>query len=92
MYPETDIPPIEMDAEYLSELKENLPETLDEKEERFEGMVGPEFASQIIRSSYISLFERAVEDYDVQPKLVANVITNRTTLVTWYQTNRSSQM
>ncbi len=74
MYPETDIPPIKVSDEKIQEVDENLPETLEEREERYAGEIGEELAGQIISSHYLAGFEKFKEAVD--PKLAANVFVN----------------
>lgn len=74
MYPETDIPAIRITEDRIEEIDSSLPETLEEREEKYAEEIGDELASQIISSEYLSMFEEFREDHD--PKLVANVFTN----------------
>ncbi len=71
MYPETDIPPIRISKEFIDSIP--LPETLEEKKKRFEKIIGKELAEQIIKSSYLSWFEKFSKIYE--PKLVARTFT-----------------
>lgn len=74
MYPETDIPAIEVPDERVEEIDQNLPDTLDEREEKYSEEIGDELASQIVHSENLLLFEKFKDEAD--PKLVANVFTN----------------
>ncbi len=74
MYPETDIPAIEVTEEELDEIDENIPETLEEREKKYSEEIGEELASQIVSSRRLSLFENFKEEFD--PKVVANTLTN----------------
>jgi glutamyl-tRNA(Gln) amidotransferase subunit E len=74
MYPETDIPPITVTEEEIEEIDENLPDTLEERQERYAKEIGEELASQIVSSRRLGLFEKFKDETD--PKLVANVFTN----------------
>ena len=74
MYPETDIPPIKISDEEIKEVDENLPRTLDEREEEYSDLIGEELATQIVSSERLPLFEAFKEEFDA--KLVANVFTN----------------
>ncbi|MDY6768635.1 MAG: Glu-tRNA(Gln) amidotransferase subunit GatE [Candidatus Nanohaloarchaea archaeon] len=74
MYPETDIPPIVVDQETLDAI--DVPETLAEKEERFQGMVGEELASQVINAGRTEIFETVIEETGVAPAAAANIATN----------------
>lgn len=74
MYPETDIPAVNITKEQVTEIDENLPDTLEEREKRYSEDIGRELASQIVYSEKLQMFERFKDDYD--PKLVANFFTN----------------
>jgi len=74
MYPETDIPAVNITEDHIQEIDENLPDTLVEKEEKYSEEIGGELASQIVYSEKLQLFEELREEYD--PKLVANFFTN----------------
>mgnify|MGYP006298071501 CR=1 FL=1 len=74
MYPETDIPAVNITEEEIREIEENLPDTLEEREEKYSDMVGEELSSQIVYSDKLQLFEEFKDKYD--PKLVANFFTN----------------
>ncbi len=72
MYPETDLPPVRICREYLESIA--LPETLDEKKERFMKILPKELAEQVVRTQYLQLFEEFSQRYD--PVLVAATFTN----------------
>ncbi|MDY6773956.1 MAG: Glu-tRNA(Gln) amidotransferase subunit GatE, partial [Candidatus Nanohaloarchaea archaeon] len=74
MYPETDIPPIVVDQDKLEEVE--VPETLEEKEERFQELVGEELAEQVINSGRAETFETVLESSGVDEKTAANIATN----------------
>jgi glutamyl-tRNA(Gln) amidotransferase subunit E len=74
MYPETDIPAIEITDEKVREIDENLPETLEEREQKYGDEIGEELASQIVSTERLPLFEEFKDQID--PKLVANIFTN----------------
>lgn len=74
MYPETDIPAIEVPEERIEAIDQNLPDTLEEREERYSEEIGEELASQIVHSENLLMFEKFKDRAD--PKLVANVFTN----------------
>lgn len=73
MYPETDIEPIKVDKKVLNEIKKQLPESWDKKLNRFkkELKLSDELAEQIIKSEYLSIFEKIVEKIKVDPTLIA---------------------
>ena len=74
MYPETDIPPIKISDKKIEEVDENLPDTLEEREEKYAEEIGEELAAQIVGSHHLEKFEEFKEEVD--SKLTANVFTN----------------
>ncbi len=74
MYPETDIPPIRVTDEKVESIEEELPDTLDERKERYADEIGEELARQIISSKRLDLYESLREDFD--DRTVANLLTN----------------
>lgn len=75
MYPETDIPPIQITEEKLREMKKHLPELLEDKLGKIMKSYGlnEEVAGQIVSSGNAELFEKLAKVSDV--KIVANVLT-----------------
>lgn len=78
MYPETDVRPVKVTDSKLEQIRFNLPETLDEKKERFisEYELGDELASQLTMSLNADLFEDILQKYHVPPTLVAVTLEN----------------
>ncbi len=78
MYPETDVRSVKITRAHLTRIAKNMPETLDEKEQRFirELSLSPELASQMVRSLSLDLFETVVNTVDVSPTLVAVTLVN----------------
>lgn len=74
MYPETDIPPIQILEERIEKIDQNLPDTLEEREEKYSEEIGEELASQIVHSENLLEFENLKENFD--SRLVANTLTN----------------
>lgn len=74
MYPETDIPAVRVTGEDVKEIDQDLPETLEEREEKYSEEIGEELASQIVYSERLPLFEKFKAEYET--KLVANFFTN----------------
>jgi len=73
MYPETDLPNIKV-KDLLDRIE--IPETLEEKKERFIALgLNKEQAEQIIRSRDLDLFENLL-NYKVEPKIIADLILN----------------
>ncbi|MEM1532642.1 MAG: Glu-tRNA(Gln) amidotransferase subunit GatE, partial [Desulfurococcaceae archaeon] len=78
MYPETDIPPVEIDREILDEALKLIPEPYDLKYRRFVETYGlsPELAKEILNSLRLDLFEELVSLYrsKVQPTVIASAV------------------
>jgi glutamyl-tRNA(Gln) amidotransferase subunit E len=76
MYPETDIPPIIITNEELSEAEKNIPKSWDEsiKELETKYKINPQLAEQIFDSRYIGLFEKIVEEVNTNPTFVASIL------------------
>lgn len=77
MYPETDVPPIQIIQEYLKQLRTRLPEFPEQKMERLikAHALNQKLAKQILDSEYASLFEAIVKETKVSPTVVAAVLT-----------------
>ncbi len=80
MYPETDIPPVEITEELLREAEKYVPEPVDVKLEKFirEYGLSKELANAILNDLRLDLFEQLVKKYRdrLPPKLVASTLTN----------------
>ncbi|PSG98902.1 MAG: Glu-tRNA(Gln) amidotransferase GatDE subunit E [Nanohaloarchaea archaeon SW_7_43_1] len=74
MYPETDIPPIQISDKRIKEVGNNLPDTLEEREKKYSEEIGDELASQIVHSKKLLIFEELKQKFN--PKLAANTLTN----------------
>ena len=73
MYPETDLP-LYKTKDYIPK---ELPETLEEKEERFAKILGKELAKQIVDHYKLHLFEKLLNKYKkVNPKTLAYLFLN----------------
>ncbi len=76
MYPETDLLPIPVTKEMLSGIKEKIPESYEDKRERFIKLgLNNELTGQIINSEYLPVFEQALS-LKVPAKDIANVFLN----------------
>jgi len=77
MYPETDIPPIQITEEYIGKISSQLPEMPEQKLERLMGEHGlnQKLARQVLDSEYSELFESIVEQGKVSPTTVAAFLT-----------------
>ena len=76
MYPETDIPPIIITKDELSEAEKNIPKSWDEsiKELEVKYKINPQLAEQVFDSRYIGLFEKIVGKINTNPTFVASVL------------------
>jgi len=77
MYPETDVPPIQVAEEYLKLLRSRLPELPAEKMARImkEYGLNQKLAKQVLDSEYSQLFEKVVKETRVSPTVVAAALT-----------------
>jgi glutamyl-tRNA(Gln) amidotransferase subunit E len=77
MYPETDVPPIEVSDEYLESLGLSLPELTEQKMTRLtkEYKLNQKLAMQVLDSEYSQLFETIVKRTKVSPTVVAAALT-----------------
>ncbi len=79
MYPETDVPPVEIDAPTLKHIKSNLPETFEHRKARYKVKfhINDELADKITRNVNFVLFEHIMESYgDVSATLVVRTLTD----------------
>lgn len=76
MYPETDIPPVAITPERIARIKSCLPESYEEKEQRYirEYGLSKEQAAQMVRSVYSGFFEEVVSETGVQGSIVASTL------------------
>ena len=77
MYPETDIPPIRITEQHLTQIKTHLPELPEQKMERLtsELKLNEKLAKQVANSEYAELFETIVKESQVSPTTVAAYLT-----------------
>lgn len=77
MYPETDVPPIQVSRSYVESLRGRLPELPEHRMQRIirDHGLNEKLAKQVLESEFSQLFEKAVEETDVSPTLVAVVLT-----------------
>jgi len=77
MYPETDVPPIQISQDYIEKLRLRLPELPEQKLERLmkEYGLNRKLANQILDSEYSELFEEIVKESGAAPTLVAATLT-----------------
>jgi len=77
MYPETDVPPVQVTEEWLQRLRACLPELPEEKMERLmkEYGLNPKLTRQVLDSDYTELFETAARETHVSPIIIAVALT-----------------
>jgi glutamyl-tRNA(Gln) amidotransferase subunit E len=77
MYPETDVPPIQVTEDYLARLKSRLPELPEQKMNRLmrEYGLNQKLAKQVLDSEYAQLFETVAKQTKVTPTVVAAALT-----------------
>jgi len=77
MYPETDVPPVQISPSYLQNLRKALPELPEKKMQRLMQAYGlnEKLVRQVLDSEFSQLFEEAVRKSGASPTLVAVVLT-----------------
>jgi glutamyl-tRNA(Gln) amidotransferase subunit E len=77
MYPETDIPPMQITEDFVKKISLNLPELPEQKLERLmkECKLNQKLATQILNSEYSELFEAIIKESEVSPTIVAAFLT-----------------
>lgn len=78
-FPDPDLIPVRITAQYVQSIKENLPELPDEKEKRYVEQLGlTEYDAEVLVADRerALFFEKAVDVYPKNPKSVANWIIN----------------
>jgi glutamyl-tRNA(Gln) amidotransferase subunit E len=77
MYPETDIPPVQISQDYVDKIRAHLPEPPEQKLERLQKEYGlnDKLATQVLNSEYGELFESVVRQSGVPPTTVAAFMT-----------------
>ena len=77
MYPETDVPPIQLTRDYLKKLRSQLPELPEQKMRRLmeEYELNRKLAKQILDSEYADLFEDVAKETKVSPTVIAVTLT-----------------
>ncbi len=82
MYPETDVPPVNIDEQILHSIKTNLPETFAHRKARYKKRfnLNDELADKIARNINFALFERIMGLYgDLSATLVVRTLTDTLT-------------
>ncbi|MEM3616623.1 MAG: Glu-tRNA(Gln) amidotransferase subunit GatE [Candidatus Bathyarchaeia archaeon] len=77
MYPETDIPPIQVTEELINRVRQRLPELPEQRLERLmrEYALNQKLAEQLMDSEYTELFETIAKECKVTPTTVAVFLT-----------------
>jgi glutamyl-tRNA(Gln) amidotransferase subunit E len=77
MYPETDVPAIQITENYLKQVRARLPELPEKKMERLTRSFGlnQKLAKQVLDSDYAQLFETVVKETKVSPTVIAAFLT-----------------
>lgn len=77
MYPETDVPPIQVTKEYVDELSSSLPELPEQLMKRLmkEYELNKKLAKQILDSEYLDLFECLAQETKVSATVIAVALT-----------------
>ncbi|MHC1585491.1 MAG: Glu-tRNA(Gln) amidotransferase subunit GatE, partial [Candidatus Syntropharchaeia archaeon] len=75
MYPETDVPPVEISEERIKSIE--LPELVEDRKKRYmkEYQLNEELSFLIASSPYFDLFERIMKNFDVPATLVVRTLT-----------------
>jgi glutamyl-tRNA(Gln) amidotransferase subunit E len=77
MYPETDIPPVQIPQDYVDQIRSHLPELPEQKLERLqkEYKLNDKLARQVLNSEYGELFESIVKQSKAPPTTIAAFMT-----------------
>ena len=77
MYPETDVPPIQVTKEYIAELGNRLPELPEQLMKRLmeEYKLNQKLAKQILNSEHLDLFESLAKNTEVSSTVIAVAFT-----------------
>ncbi len=77
MYPETDIPPIQVTVELISRIRKHLPELPEQRLKRLmrEYDLNQKLAKQLVDSEYTELFETIAKESRVTPTTIAVFLT-----------------
>ncbi|MQY61885.1 Glu-tRNA(Gln) amidotransferase subunit GatE [archaeon] len=77
MYPETDVPPIQVTNEYINALGNRLPELPEQLMKRLmtEYKLNRKLAKQILDSEYLDLFESLSKETEVSPTTISVTLT-----------------
>ncbi len=78
MYPETDVVPTRIKKEYITKIKDNLPEKPEEKHKRFKNQykLNDEQTNQLLSSGYSEQFEKLVKKFPDQKNNIIRTFVN----------------
>jgi glutamyl-tRNA(Gln) amidotransferase subunit E len=80
MYPDTDLPPLRIEADRLERIREQLPPFVWDREARYREMgLAENLVTTLSISPRVSLFERLVDDLGIAPKFAARVVVEHLT-------------
>jgi glutamyl-tRNA(Gln) amidotransferase subunit E len=78
MYPDTDLPPQEIEQERLDRLRVRLPEFVWDRAARYRGLKLPaDVVGPLLRSPRAGLFDRLVRELEIKPTFAAVVLVQR---------------
>ena len=77
MYPETDVPPVEISEEQLGRIRATLPPAREVVMQQLltKYQLNSKLASQLIESDYVDVFHRVCSEQGIAPSFVATVLT-----------------
>ena len=78
MYPETDVPPVQISPGIVQKIRDSLPRMPEEIAKEIESRygIGPKLAGQLVNSEYLDIFGKIVSDQaTISPSFVATVLT-----------------
>jgi glutamyl-tRNA(Gln) amidotransferase subunit E len=77
MYPETDVPPVEVSQEQLAQIQARLPPPREAVMQRLltKYQLNSKLANQLIESDYLDVFQRVCSEEGIAPSFVATVLT-----------------
>ena len=80
MYPDTDLPPLEITDERITSLEKDIPDPLWNREKKYRRQAMPEHLVYLIAGSpWAPLFEKLCKKYPVKPVHIAVLLFERTT-------------
>lgn len=80
MYPDTDLPPLEISAERINNLSKNVPEKLWIREKKYRKMGVPKhLVTKIASSPRAGIFEYIIRKLNINPILAARIMFEKTT-------------